>query len=161
LLCNDGTESLAQSKADVEEFPGMFGIETGDANRPWETLAIKRKKDDILAVINGSSGTENYHKISMIPKAPVGTDGTLRLAVVASCFWLLDIIVSYQHHKRLDPNFQVWKLQVDVEKKNAVVSGYNDTNDLVVMQIIPYTDFPLDEVTLFLVNGVILLPSEY
>jgi hypothetical protein len=56
--------------------------------------------------------------------------------------------------------FQVWKLTVNREESNAVVRGYNDTK-LIVTQYIPYTDFPLDEVKLYLVDGVILLPAEY
>jgi len=35
-----------------------------------------------------------------------------------------------------------------------------DTNDIAITQDIPYTDFPLDEIKLYCINGVILLPSE-
>jgi len=97
---------------------------------------------------------------SSFPGFPVATDGIIALAEAAGCFWLLDIIRSYQTDKRLDPAFQVWKLTVKHEDSTGVVHGYNDT-ELIITQEIPFTDFPLDEVKLYLMDGVILLPSEY
>jgi hypothetical protein len=41
-----------------------------------------------------------------------------------------------------------------------MIQGFND-KILVVKQKIPYTNFPLDEVKMYLIDGVILLPSEY
>lgn len=114
----------------------------------------------ILDVLNNSTGTESYHRFSAIPGYPVITDGVLMLAEANDCFWLLDVIAGHQSNRKLDKDFQVWKLIVDTENDSAVVQGYNDTT-LVITQEIPYTDFPLEELKLYLMNGVILLPSEY
>ena len=119
-----------------------------------------KSKKEILDIIKYANGTEAYHKFSSIKHYPVATDGVIAVAEAAGCYWLLDIIGSYQTDKRLDPNFQVWKLVVNHADSTAVVSGCNDTK-LIITQEIPRTDFPLDELTLFLMNGIILLPSEH
>lgn len=115
---------------------------------------------EILNIIHEASGTEAYHQFSAIKGFPVITDGVLALAEAAGCYWLLDIVGSYQTNKKLDKAFQVWTLEVNEESRNAVVNGKNDTK-IVITQEIEYTDFPLSKVKLFLINGVILLPSEY
>jgi hypothetical protein len=117
-------------------------------------------KKEILELIRQAHGTEAYHKFSSIKHYPVVTDGVIAVAEAAECFWLLDIIGSYQTNKRLDPDFQVWKLVVNQEDNTAVITGSNDT-DLIITQEIPFTNFPLDELKLFLMRGVILLPSEH
>lgn len=114
----------------------------------------------ILDVLNNAICSESYHRFSFIPGYPVMTDGVLMLAESADCYWFLDVIGSHQSNRELDKSFQVWKLTVDTETNSAVVQGYNDTT-LVVVQEIPYTDFPLEECKLYLMDGVILLPSEY
>ena len=118
------------------------------------------KSKEILDIISHAHSSEAYHKFSPIPGFPVATDGAIALAEAAGSFWLLDVIGSYQTDERLDPSFQVWKLEVNRENSTGVVHGYNDT-ELIVTQVIPYTDFPLDEIKLYLIDGVILLPSEY
>ena len=115
---------------------------------------------EILDIINHAHGTEAYHKYSQLPGYPVATDGIIALAEAARCYWLLDIIGSYQTDKRLGPSFQVWKLEVNLKSNSAVICGFNDT-DLIISQEIPFTDFPLAEITLYLMDGIILLPSEH
>lgn len=119
-----------------------------------------KPKTEIIDILNNSHCTEAYHKYSPFPGFPVATDGVIALAEAAGCYWLLDIIGSYQTDKRLDPHFQVWKLEVNHEDDSAVVRGFNDT-ELIISQDIPYTDFPLDNVKIYLMDGIILLPSEY
>lgn len=119
-----------------------------------------KTKEAIFEILNNATGTESYHKYSPIPGFPVITDGVLMLAETAGCYWLLDVIGSYQNNQKLDKSFQVWKLIVDTENESAVVQGHNNTT-LIVKQKIPYTDFPLEELKLYLIDGVILLPSEY
>ena len=115
---------------------------------------------EILDIINHAHGSDAYHKYSPIPGYPVATDGVIALAEAAGCYWLLEIIGSYQTNMQLDPHFQVWTLVVNLDKKSGVVNGFNDKT-LIISQDIQYTDFPLDEVKLYLMDGIILLPSEY
>jgi len=118
------------------------------------------RKEEIEAIICQSIGTTAYHRFSSIPSFPKITDGVKALADVAGCYWLLDVIGSYQCEQELDKAFQVWKLSVNLEASTAVVRGYND-DTLIISQEIFYTDFPLEELKLYLIDGVILLPSEY
>ena len=119
-----------------------------------------RSAQEVLDVINQATGTTAYHRFSLLPWFPIITDGVLALAEAAGCFWLLGIIGSYQDKRELDKEFQVWTLAVNTEDHGAVVRGSNDTK-LIVEQQVPYTDFPLGEIKLYLMDGVILLPSEY
>ena len=118
------------------------------------------KAQEVQSIISQATGTTQYHRFSKLPKFPLITDGVLAVAEAAGCYWLLDVIGSYQHDPRLCRDFQVWKLEVNRENDSGVVRGYNDTT-LIITQDIPYTDFPLDEIKLYLVAGVLLLPSEY
>ena len=119
-----------------------------------------KSRMDILNILNSAGGTEAYHKFSLFENYPVATDGVIALAEAAGCYWLLEIIGSYQTDKRLDPCFQVWKLEVNRENSSGVVRGFNDS-ELIISQEIPFTDFPLDELKLYLMDCAILLPSEY
>ena len=121
---------------------------------------MAKSRKEIMDVMNQAHGTEQYHKYSPFPGYPVATDGVIALAEAGGCYWLLDIIGSYQTDERLDSAFQVWELKVNLGDCNAVVRGYNDT-ELIVTQEIPRTDFPLEELKLFLMDGVLLLPSEH
>jgi len=112
-----------------------------------------------LEIISHATGTEAYHRFSPFPFFPVATDGVIAVAEAAGCYWFLDIIGSYQLDKQLDPHFQVWKLVVNHEDSTAVASGYNGTT-LIITQEIPYTDFPLDKLELYVMDGIVLLPSE-
>lgn len=96
------------------------------------------------------------------------TDGVKFMADEGGAYWLLDIIASYQTKQKIRSEpFQVWELKLlpkdeATGRQPAVVTMKTDTNrPLLVEQQIPYTDFPLDSITLWLVDGVILLPSEY
>ena len=119
-----------------------------------------KSKQEILDIINNSIGTTAYHQFSPFPDFPVVTDGVIEVAQTAECFWLLDMIGGSQKNPKLDKAFQVWTLKVDRHDRSAVVRGYNDTK-LIVTQKIAYTNFPLDEFKIYLMDGVILLPSEY
>jgi len=119
-----------------------------------------KNRADILNILAHATGTTQYHRFSPIEGYPVATDGVNALAQAAECYWLLDAIGSHQSNRRLDPDFQVWQLLVNQEDSNAVLSGYND-DILIVEQQIMFTDFPLDKIKLWLVGGVIMLPTEY
>lgn len=110
--------------------------------------------------LNQFTGTEKYYSYLCGLKL---TDGVHYLATEGKCFWLLDIIVSYQPKHHQVP-FQLWELNIDEEedKRTAVITMREDTGKkALVQQRIPYTDFPLDYLKLYVVDKVVLLPSEY
>ena len=107
------------------------------------------------------TGTEHYYKNFL---GLLYTDGVQYLAEKVGAYWLIDTIGSYQ--KKLTKNgrlkdFQLWKLTVNVAEKSGILVCREDTGKLpVVTQALEYTDFPFD-ITLYVENGVLLLPSEH
>jgi len=103
------------------------------------------------------TGTERHYK------HPLGikyTDGVKYLADKAGAYWILDCVASYQPKFR-NKDFQVWKLKKN-ENNTAVLTMREDEGQPeLVRQKIPYTDFPLDEISLWCENGVLILPSEH
>ena len=106
------------------------------------------------------TGTGSYYRIS---RSHVLTDGTKYLAENGACFWMMDTIASNLCEIGTEDWFVV--VQVKVTEGRAVMV-YEDGNDHEhAKQEIPYTDFPLDSITLYACwnqeNWVIMLPSEY
>jgi hypothetical protein len=91
------------------------------------------------------------------------TEGIKYLADSANCYWLLDAIASHQTKQFLSNpklrEFQIWHLQV--KENSGILICEWDTNQEVLRQDIPYTDFPLADVKIYLVEKVLMLPSEY
>jgi len=114
------------------------------------------------------TGTENYYTNPLYPFKY--TDGIKYLAENGGAYWLLDAIASWQLEKiiRRDQylaDLQFWKLKVNHDN-SAVLTCERDTDDIACEQKIPYTDFPIKEIRLYLINmgsggGVLMLPSEY
>lgn len=108
------------------------------------------------------TGTSTYYQHS--PGVQY-TDGVYYLAERGGAYWLIDAIASWQGDPRVsrDPmlrQIQFWKLTVN-DDRSALLVCERDEGDVAVSQAIPFTDFPLKEVRLYLQNGVVLLPSEY
>lgn len=106
------------------------------------------------------SGTENYHRWSALFKY-VLTDGAKFLADEAKAYWFMDLIASHQGYAKVrNEPFQVWALTVGNDKTAMAICDDGNENEL-SRQFVPYTDFPLSEVKVYFIDGVILLPSEY
>jgi hypothetical protein len=106
------------------------------------------------------TGTSAYYKIS---RKHVLTDGTRYLAEQGSCFWMMDAIASHLCEIGTADWFVLVRVQVT---EGRAVMIYEDGNDREhARQEIPYTDFPLDPITLYACwdqeHWVIMLPSEY
>lgn len=111
------------------------------------------------------------------------SEGVAFLAERAEAYWLIDAIASHeldrpiQEECQRDPDFDnmhFWKLKVysDPEDENsgksAVLICQKDSGEPeIVRQEIPYTDFPLAEITIYAGNDgqgsprKLYLPSEY
>ena len=106
------------------------------------------------------TGTEKHHRIS---RRHLLTDGTRYLAEKAACFWMMDAVAS--HLSEIGTKDWFVLVRVSVAQGRAVMV-YEDGNDHeLARQEIPYTDFPLDAITLYACwdtqHWVIMLPSEY
>ena len=107
------------------------------------------------------SGTEHYHRTH---PGLLATDGAKYLADQAGAYWLLDIIWSVL--SKISDEFAVLELNVQDNRRAAVVihdgrepqTSYHE-------QDIPWTDFPLERIKLYLQqNGrerVVMLIGEY
>ena len=105
-------------------------------------------------------GTTGYFRIS---RRHLLTDGTKYLAEEAECFWMMDAIASHLSEIGTEDWFVLVRVQVT---EGRAVMIYEDGNDHEhARQEIPYTDFPLNSITLYacwdVEHWVIMLPSEY
>jgi hypothetical protein len=104
------------------------------------------------------TGTDYYYDHGFGFKT---TDGAQQLAEDYGANWFIDLIISHQTSAKVRAEgFQVWKLtRIDGTHFKAVCEDGND--NVVVTQDIEYSDFKDDSVTMWCVDRVILLPSEY
>ena len=109
--------------------------------------------------LSGFTGTVNWYRYTMMPQFTY-TDGVKYLAEQAKAYWLLDAVFSWQLQPEVrGQEFQSWKLAVEDHKGILVCEDGN--RNQVAMQRIAFTDFPLKEISLWLTDNVLLLPSEY
>ena len=134
-------------------------------NAKGKSLYAKMSATELEKNLSMFIGTEQYHKLSFMPL--LATDGVAYLMKEAESYWLFDAIASYQPKLKKEP-FQVWILEKDKTGSGAVLKGYRDYSEEkpkkykpLVTQKIPYTDFPLKKVKIWVENGVALLPSEH
>ena len=113
----------------------------------------------LLTALRLFTGTTIYYKHPLFAKFRY-TEGVRYLAIHAECYWLLEFIFSNQSIKAIkETPFQVWKLVKNGDKANISVEDGND-NTIKTFQL-DYTSFPLDEYMLWMIDGVLLLKSEY
>ena len=87
-------------------------------------------KAELQEGLAGFTGTEEYHRISMLFPRFVLTDGAAWLAKNAECFWLFEAIASYQPKCFRDAklrDMQFWTLKVKNGKGTLKVE--RDTGD--------------------------------
>ena len=95
------------------------------------------------------------------------TEGVMLLTEHAGAHWLADAIASYLHDDRArSEEFQAWRFVVDGTTRQAMLRMTDGNSDVpIITQALDYTDFPLDEITLWLIasgdHRVLMLPSEY
>jgi hypothetical protein len=109
-------------------------------------------------------GSENlYHRST--PILIYYTDGIKWLQENANCYWLTDLIASYQTTEFKKANDrQFWKLVVT--DSSAVITCDDGDGNVSVAQSIDYTDFPLTDLSIWVEiqeegRIFIYLPSEY
>lgn len=112
------------------------------------------------------TGTETWYRFR-IGENPIGlyTEGIQWLAENADCYWLLTevFLAQAQETIRQEP-FQVWQLTVD-DNGQGQLTCEEGNGKRVFTKSIPYTDFPLEEISFWLeYDGempVLLLPREH
>jgi hypothetical protein len=105
-------------------------------------------------------GSETWWRHALV-RDVLFTDGAKHVADAGEAYWLLDEIALAQRYKAkvAAEEFQVWTLKVKDAK--ATLTCDDGNGNAVYAKRIPFTDFPLDEISLYFCNNTILLPSEY
>lgn len=120
-----------------------------------------KKQDANTDLAQHAGGTDQWYKVSaLFPKITM-TDGVKHLAEMCKAFWLLDAILSHQIHIKVKQQpFQVWQLK-HAGNDVYMLTCEDGNKNQITSQKIPYSDFPYEEATIWLVDNVLLLPCEY
>ena len=106
-------------------------------------------------VLNQFIGSEVFHEQVMVHGSKLLlTEGCHFVRETYSAYWLFDLIGASEYS---DP-FQVWKLTK--YKDGCLLTAEDGNGNIHISQEIIFTDFPFD-ITIWLVEGTCLLPSEY
>ena len=106
------------------------------------------------------TGAENSYRHPVVLKLRY-TEGIRYMMVKAGAYWLIDEIAFQQFHPRVKTEeFQVWMLSVNLEESTAVLHCEDGNGRVLCSKPIPYTDFPLEEIKIYVSDNGILLPSE-
>jgi len=124
------------------------------------TTEAKLTPAEISSTLRGFTGTMEYHSLGNLFPSLVLTDGAAFLAKEIAGWLVTDIAAVYQCKYRQIP-FQVWELKKK-EDGTAVLTMKEDSGQPVkYRQVYEWVDFPLNEIKLYVIDGVMLLPSEY
>src|SRR3954464_4153237 len=102
------------------------------------------------------SGSDTYQKYLF---GMVVTDGAMKLATTYQCFWFLDMVAAYQHLLKKE-DFQIWMLRKNADS-SAWVIAEDGNGKVLVKQKIRYTNFKMEQATVWVEGNVILLSSEH
>ncbi|MCA1452856.1 hypothetical protein I6F35_06425 [Bradyrhizobium sp. BRP22] len=106
------------------------------------------------------TGTEQWFRHSLM-RTILYTEGVQYLAESGGAYWLLDKVATWQLEPRVKAEpFQSWKLKVN-ENRTATLTCDDGKGNIVHSEAIDWTDFPLDQIELWVEGNVILLPSEH
>ena len=106
-------------------------------------------------------GTFAYHTHKTGELKLLLTDGCDYIRREAESFWLFDSIVTYQLDMTVRGLYhQVWKLTKQSDE-TWLLTCKDGNNNICVVQRIQFSDFPLADITIWIIDGIALLPSEY
>lgn len=130
-------------------------------------IATSDKQAEIMARLSQFHGSETWYR-SFLPWC-IYSEGAKYLADTCQCYWLLDCLFSFRNKVLRNPKtkqFCLWTLTL-LPEGGAKLQCWEDTNVKAfrICQTIPYTDFPLNEIKLYMSfdgrNLKVYLPSEY
>jgi hypothetical protein len=113
---------------------------------------------ELEAALSGFTGSETLYQHWL---RVCYTEGVRYLAERAGAYWFVDAVASHQRGRLAREGFQVWTLAVAPDRTAVLECRADDGAPVLKRQHIPFTDFPLPSVKLYLAGGVLMLPSEY
>jgi hypothetical protein len=121
----------------------------------------KKTADELHDALECFVGTFAYHTHKIGDLKLLLTDGCDYIRREAESYWLFDSILAYQMDKTVRGLYhQVWRLMKQSDDTWQLTSE-DGNNNLIVAQKIQFSDFPLPEITIWIIDGVAMLPSEY
>ena len=107
------------------------------------------------------TGTERYYFNPLYQEMNY-TDGVNYLAATVGAYWLLDIIGTEFFPKQKSGEWDSFVvIKLTTEMYSMVIHVQDGNHNEYLHKNIQFTDFPEGEWALWLVNGILLLPSEY
>ena len=107
------------------------------------------------------TGTEQYY-VNALYREMNYTDGIKHLVTTVSAYWLLDIIGTECFPRQKSGEWDSFVAIHLVVEACAMKIRIQDGNyNPYEQKNIPHTDFPTGEWVIWLIDGVLLLPSEY
>jgi hypothetical protein len=119
---------------------------------------------EIKRALREFRGTEKYYKHLFPGKSPIIlTDGCNFVREHMNAYWLFDAILSYQNEKVLrNVNFQIWNFRQQRKDLSWLLTCRQDSDKKpLISQVIEFRDFPIEEIKIWVIDKVALLPSEY
>ncbi len=89
------------------------------------------------------------------------TDGIKHMAKTRDAQWLLNLVYLRSKHVNVIKQEPFITAELSVEDDSAIIVFTDGNNKVLHAEDIEYTDYPDDGVCLWLIDGVLLLPSEY
>jgi hypothetical protein len=118
--------------------------------------------DELKTSLSHFTGTTRYIRDPFT--GLMHTDGIAHLAECAGAEWLIsDIGAVFRHHPQIRKGipFQLWTLTVS-DEHTAVLTCREDCDmPVIFQQNYSYTDFPAGTWKMYLIDGVLMVPSEY
>jgi len=106
------------------------------------------------------TGTDQWYRHGLARNV-LYTDGVQHVAEAGSAYWLVDEIAFAQSIPAVTAEeFQKWHLKVNTDH-TATLACDDGNGRIVFSREIEFTDFPLEEISLYFTNSVMMLPSEY
>jgi len=122
-----------------------------------------KSQDAIKLALRQFTGSGTFTRYSPLFPQVVLTEGAEYLADECGAYWLMDLISS--HLPNVKDDFAVVILTVDNGKALLTIADDSPATKVYAMQAVDYTDFPLDEIKLYVsFDGeywFIMLCSEY
>lgn len=121
---------------------------------------------EIQAGLAHFCGTESWHQAGFLFPNMFYTDGVKYLADKCDAYWLIDAICSHQPEAQKDEMLryeQYWTLKKEDDKWVLICN--RDIGDEAFRQVIGFSDFPLDEIEIWVgpldeTKYTLYLPSE-
>jgi len=126
---------------------------------------MKAQVNEIKEGLQHFHGTEMFYQIPLLRTR--FTDGLKYLSEAAECFWLItdtSVIAKSLMNRSEFITIDFKRLSEERQDSTGYEAEiiYTDGNDNILEKHgYRATDFPLDELRLFFVNGTLMLPSEY